>query len=68
MTGTCKTFLYYFCHRPAFAWFPPWARADHATEVYLLLDVGRGSVKHSAEDEILAERMISYWVNFAKTG
>jgi hypothetical protein len=58
--------VYYFCHRPAFAWFPQWVRADHGTEVFFVMDFG--DFQPSAEDVELSQLIRSYWVNFARTG
>ena len=66
--GTCKTFLYYFRHRPTFAWYPPWMYSDHGAEVFFVMNVHGVDLKFSDEDKQLSRDMVSYWVNFAKTG
>src|SRR5262245_3588446 len=74
-----RSYWYFFTHEPP---FPPNARnlkATHATEIpYVFDNLRRPRVfpdtsspelaSASAADRALAERVSSYWVNFARTG
>jgi carboxylesterase 2 len=67
-----KTFLYHFCHRPAFLTnCPSWAKADHGSEVYFVLGnilKMDGPALASIEDIHLCHLLMKYWVNFATSG
>ena len=68
IAGKCRTYFYYFCQRPSFAWFPEWQNADHTAEIPFLIDSSKLGLKLSPNDEKMSHLMLSYWSNFARIG
>jgi para-nitrobenzyl esterase len=66
--GGGKTFVYYFTHQPPYTPVQPWRGAYHTAEIFYVFhnfDAGREWTK---ADHALADKMSSYWYNFAATG
>jgi para-nitrobenzyl esterase len=69
-TGKGKVYAYYFSHRPPYPnqpQFKDWGAA-HAGEIAYVFGNFTASMPASASDRMVSEEMMSYWVNFAKTG
>jgi para-nitrobenzyl esterase len=70
-SGKSPVFLYYFSHVPPLA-NKEWLGAQHGAEIPYVFNWPNG--RHSTQiawtdlDRTLAERVSSYWVNFATTG
>jgi carboxylesterase type B len=66
LTGTCKAYLYFFTHVPP---GEPNYGAFHSAEFgYALYTLKHWDRPFTQTDWDLADKMSSYWVNFAKTG
>ena len=70
-TGKSKVFVYYFNHRPPYPNSPeyPAVGASHGDELdYVFGRQESGQLPWTPTDRKLSDAIISYWVNFAKTG
>ena len=66
--GHGKAFVYYFNHRPPYPDLPAmkdWG-ASHGSEIAYVF--GHMDPKATPSDQAMAESLMSYWTNFAKTG
>ena len=70
-TGTSKVYMYYFTHVPPLP-NKEWLGAQHGAEIPYAFNWPNGRhsprVAWTEADKRLAERVSSYWVNFAATG
>ena len=69
--GGAKPYLYYFVHSPAEPVTPCGygCQAGHGAEIPFVFDqLDQDPRAWSAEDRQLADRLATYWTNFAKTG
>lgn len=69
--GKQKPYLYYFVHSPTEPATPCGygCQAGHGAEIPFVFDqLDQDSRTWSAEDRQLADRLATYWTNFAKTG
>jgi para-nitrobenzyl esterase len=69
--GGAKPYLYYFVHSPAEPATPCGygCQAGHGAEIPFVFDqLDQDPRTWSAEDRQLADRLATYWTNFAKTG
>ena len=67
-TGRSKAWLYFFTHPPPNA-NSKYMGAYHAGEIaYVFNNIGKVNPAHQQVDVSLADKISSYWVNFAKTG
>jgi para-nitrobenzyl esterase len=70
-TGKGKVFVYYFNHRPPYPNTPEYqtAGASHGDELdYVFGRQEPGQLPWTPTDRKLSDAIISFWVNFAKTG
>jgi len=67
-TGDAKAWLYHFTRVPPIADSETYGSYHGAEIVYVMGNFHLASFTPQPEDELLAETMSSYWVNFAKTG
>lgn len=64
-------YVYYFSYRPPYPntpAFKDWAAAHGGEMSYVFGNFTAPAMPPSASDHALSEEMMSYWVNFAKTG
>uniref|UniRef100_A0A286X8D3 Carboxylic ester hydrolase n=2 Tax=Cavia porcellus TaxID=10141 RepID=A0A286X8D3_CAVPO len=65
-------YFYEFQHRPNFLKYskPPYVKADHCDEVFLLFGslFWNNKIDLTEEEELLSRRMMKYWANFARNG
>jgi para-nitrobenzyl esterase len=70
-TGTSPVFLYYFSRVPPLP-DAAWLGAQHGAEIPYALNWPNGThtslIQWTAADRTLADKVSSYWVNFATTG
>ncbi|MBV9399815.1 MAG: carboxylesterase family protein [Bryobacterales bacterium] len=68
--GKGKVYVYYFSHRPPYPnapAFKDWGAA-HAGEIAYVFGNFTPAMPAAAADRAVSDEMMSYWVNFAKTG
>ncbi|XP_031196982.1 pyrethroid hydrolase Ces2e [Mastomys coucha] len=65
-------YFYEFQHRPSFFKDikPPYVKADHGDEVFLVFGYQFGNIKlpYTEEEEQLSRKIMKYWANFARHG
>ncbi|XP_074657701.1 acetylcholinesterase-like [Tubulanus polymorphus] len=62
-------YYYYFTHRSSMNPWPRWTGVMHADEIpYVFGEPLNMNLKYTPKERELSRKMMSYWVNFGKTG